>query len=100
MLDNSFTAKLGDFGLAREMPHNTATGSYIRLGNEHTPGTLGYLANEYILTKKLSVQVSINFDVNFVDIFCLEYLMQEVKEVKSRISLSKISALAMRSNCW
>ncbi|CAK8690318.1 unnamed protein product [Clavelina lepadiformis] len=57
LLDHSYTAKLGDFGLAREMPRNATTGSYIRLGNEHTPGTLGYLANEYITTKKLSVQV-------------------------------------------
>jgi len=57
LLDESFTAKLGDFGLAREMPRNASTGSYIQLRNEHTPGTLGYLANEYITTKKLSVQV-------------------------------------------
>nr|CAB3256808.1 interleukin-1 receptor-associated kinase 4-like [Phallusia mammillata] len=57
LLDASYTAKLGDFGLAREMPWNASTSSYFHLSNEHTPGTLGYLANEYIQTKKLSVQV-------------------------------------------
>ena len=57
LLDKSFTAKLGDFGLAREMPKTSSTGSYIKLSNLHTPGTLGYLANEYLNTKKLSAEV-------------------------------------------
>ena len=57
LLDKSFTAKLGDFGLAREIPFDESTASYINLHSEHTPGTLGYLANEYVTTKKLSAQV-------------------------------------------
>jgi len=57
LLDKSFTAKLGDFGLAREIPLNESTASYINLHSEHTPGTLGYLANEYVTTRKLSAQV-------------------------------------------
>ncbi|PIA51934.1 hypothetical protein AQUCO_01000064v1 [Aquilegia coerulea] len=48
MLDSSFNAKLGDFGLARLMDHE--------LGPQTTglAGTLGYLAPEYINTGKAS----------------------------------------------
>lgn len=57
LLGDSFHAKLGDFGLAREGPRRHKTGSYIDLGDEHTPGTIGYLAPEYLQSKKLSVEV-------------------------------------------
>ncbi|PIN24242.1 Serine/threonine protein kinase [Handroanthus impetiginosus] len=48
MLDSSFNAKLGDFGLARLMDHE--------LGPQTTglAGTLGYLAPEYISTGRAS----------------------------------------------
>ncbi|KAJ9170462.1 hypothetical protein P3X46_018568 [Hevea brasiliensis] len=48
MLDSNFNAKLGDFGLARLMDHE--------LGPKTTglAGTLGYLAPEYISTRKAS----------------------------------------------
>ncbi|XP_039256995.2 uncharacterized protein LOC120333726 [Styela clava] len=57
LLGDSYHAKLGDFGLAREGPSRHKTGSYIDLGDEHTPGTIGYLAPEYLQSKKLSVEV-------------------------------------------
>lgn len=57
LLDEAFGAKLGDFGLAREGPRSHVTGSYIKLDDEHTPGTVGYLAPEYLRSKKLSVKV-------------------------------------------
>lgn len=57
LLDEAFGAKLGDFGLAREGPRSHVTGSYINLDDEHTPGTVGYLAPEYLRSKKLSVKV-------------------------------------------
>ncbi|XVF59133.1 hypothetical protein PTKIN_Ptkin07bG0251000 [Pterospermum kingtungense] len=48
MLDSSFNAKLGDFGLARLMDHE--------LGGQTTGlvGTLGYMAPEYISTGRAS----------------------------------------------
>ncbi|XVE83033.1 hypothetical protein DITRI_Ditri16bG0054300 [Diplodiscus trichospermus] len=48
MLDSSFNAKLGDFGLARLMDHE--------LGGQTTRlvGTLGYMAPEYISTGRAS----------------------------------------------
>ncbi|KDP41161.1 hypothetical protein JCGZ_03655 [Jatropha curcas] len=48
MLDSNFNVKLGDFGLARLMDHE--------LGPQTTglAGTLGYLAPEYMLTRRAS----------------------------------------------
>ncbi|KAF6167095.1 hypothetical protein GIB67_041350 [Kingdonia uniflora] len=53
MLDSSFNAKLGDFGLAKLMDHD--------LGPQTTglAGTLGYLAPEYVRTGKASKQTDV-----------------------------------------
>ncbi|KAF8396619.1 hypothetical protein HHK36_018243 [Tetracentron sinense] len=44
MLDESFNARLGDFGLAREVEHDKSLDATV------TAGTMGYLAPEYLLT--------------------------------------------------
>ncbi|XP_060675161.1 L-type lectin-domain containing receptor kinase IX.1-like [Ziziphus jujuba] len=53
MLDSSFNVKLGDFGLARLMDHE--------LGPKTTglAGTLGYLAPEYISTRRASKEADV-----------------------------------------
>ncbi|PIN26211.1 Serine/threonine protein kinase [Handroanthus impetiginosus] len=48
MLDSSFNAKLGDFGLARLMDHE------LGLRTTGLAGTLGYLAPEYVSTGRAS----------------------------------------------
>lgn len=85
LLDESYTAKLGDFGLAREGPSSSVSMSYFLLGDEHTPGTIGYLAKEYMDDKKLSVQVKkrtffncfANF-INFNVLFALKFYLSIV----------------------
>ncbi|KAF5179190.1 L-type lectin-domain containing receptor kinase IX.1 [Thalictrum thalictroides] len=65
MLDSSFNAKLGDFGLARLMDHE--------LGPQTTglAGTLGYLAPEYISTGKASKESDVySFGVVALEIAC------------------------------
>ncbi|KAL2899698.1 L-type lectin-domain containing receptor kinase VIII.1 [Bienertia sinuspersici] len=44
MLDESFNARLGDFGLARQMEHDKSPDATV------AAGTMGYLAPEYLLT--------------------------------------------------
>jgi len=83
LLDKSFTAKLGDFGLAREMPKTSSTGSYIKLSNLHTPGTLGYLANEYLNTKKLSAEVdTYAFGVVLLEVYTGRRAYERYKEIQ------------------
>ncbi|PIN03723.1 Serine/threonine protein kinase [Handroanthus impetiginosus] len=48
MLDSGFNAKLGDFGLARLMDHELGPRT------THLAGTFGYLAPEYISTRRAS----------------------------------------------
>ncbi|KAL6012695.1 hypothetical protein ACLOJK_003184 [Asimina triloba] len=65
MLDSSFNAKLGDFGLARLMDHE--------LGPQTTDpaGTLGYLAPECISTGKASKESDVfSFGVVALEIGC------------------------------
>ncbi|KAF8397654.1 hypothetical protein HHK36_016574 [Tetracentron sinense] len=44
MLDEGFNARLGDFGLARQVEHDKSPDATV------TAGTMGYLAPEYLLT--------------------------------------------------
>ncbi|KNA20689.1 hypothetical protein SOVF_050100 [Spinacia oleracea] len=44
MLDEAFNARLGDFGLARQMEHDKSPDATV------AAGTMGYLAPEYLLT--------------------------------------------------
>ncbi|KAL6578140.1 L-type lectin-domain containing receptor kinase VIII.2 [Orobanche minor] len=44
MLDEAFNAKLGDFGLARQVDHDKSPDATV------AAGTMGYLAPEYLLT--------------------------------------------------
>ncbi|KAH1082565.1 hypothetical protein J1N35_022326 [Gossypium stocksii] len=63
MLDSSFNAKLGDFGLARLMSHE--------LGPKTTglAGTIGYLAPEYISTGRASKESAVySFGVVLLEI--------------------------------
>ncbi|WZZ71794.1 LOW QUALITY PROTEIN: hypothetical protein YC2023_083164 [Brassica napus] len=63
MLDSSFNAKLGDFGLARLMDHE--------VGPQTTglAGTFGYMAPEYISTGRASKESDVyNFGIVLVEI--------------------------------
>ncbi|KAI8536714.1 hypothetical protein RHMOL_Rhmol10G0278300 [Rhododendron molle] len=52
MLDAEFNAKLGDFGLARALDNEKT--SYTEAGG--VPGTMGYMAPEYLFTGKATEQ--------------------------------------------
>ncbi|KAJ0971053.1 hypothetical protein J5N97_019012 [Dioscorea zingiberensis] len=65
MLDSSFNAKLGDFGLARFVDHD--------LGSQTTvlAGTMGYLAPECVTTSKASKESDVySFGVVALEIAC------------------------------
>ncbi|XP_071697348.1 L-type lectin-domain containing receptor kinase VIII.1-like [Rutidosis leptorrhynchoides] len=53
MLDEGFNAKLGDFGLAREIEQNKSPDPTV------AAGTMGYLAPEYLLTGRASEKTDV-----------------------------------------
>ncbi|KAK5786897.1 hypothetical protein PVK06_041546 [Gossypium arboreum] len=65
MLDSSFNAKLGDFGLARLVDHAKA------LQTTHLAGTMGYLAPECVSSGKASKESDVySFGVVALEIAC------------------------------
>ncbi|KAG7560709.1 Protein kinase domain [Arabidopsis thaliana x Arabidopsis arenosa] len=53
MLDENFNAKLGDFGLARQIEHDKSPEATV------AAGTMGYLAPEYLLTGRASEKTDV-----------------------------------------
>ncbi|KAE8676478.1 L-type lectin-domain containing receptor kinase VIII.2 [Hibiscus syriacus] len=53
MLDEGFNAKLGDFGLARQVEHDKSPDATV------AAGTMGYLAPEYLLTGRATEKTDI-----------------------------------------
>ncbi|KAH9289357.1 hypothetical protein KI387_033474 [Taxus chinensis] len=65
MLDGSFNARLGDFGLARLTEHNKSPDATL------TAGTMGYLAPEYILSGKASEKTDVfSFGAVVLEVAC------------------------------
>ncbi|KAB1206914.1 L-type lectin-domain containing receptor kinase IX.1 [Morella rubra] len=66
MLDSSFNAKLGDFGLARLVDHE-------KLGSQTSAlaGTMGYMALEYVMSSRATKESDIySFGVVLLEIAC------------------------------
>ncbi|KAJ1689777.1 hypothetical protein LUZ63_013932 [Rhynchospora breviuscula] len=64
MLDSSFNAKLGDFGLARLINHNSAAQTI-------PAGTMGYIAPECVITGQASTESDVySFGVVLLEIAC------------------------------
>ncbi|XP_052174035.1 L-type lectin-domain containing receptor kinase VIII.1-like [Diospyros lotus] len=53
MLDEGFNAKLGDFGLARQIEHDKSPDATV------AAGTMGYLAPEYLLTGRATEKTDV-----------------------------------------
>ncbi|KAK9154105.1 hypothetical protein Sjap_001585 [Stephania japonica] len=53
MLDDKFNARLGDFGLARQIEHDKSPDATV------TAGTMGYLAPEYLLTGRATEKTDV-----------------------------------------
>lgn len=53
MLDEGFNAKLGDFGLARQVEHDKSPDATV------AAGTMGYLAPEYLLTGRATEKTDV-----------------------------------------
>ncbi|XP_022896914.1 L-type lectin-domain containing receptor kinase IX.1-like [Olea europaea var. sylvestris] len=65
MLDSSFNAKLGDFGLARLVDHEKASQTTV------LAGTMGYMAPEYLISGKASKESDVySFGVVALEIAC------------------------------
>ena len=65
MLDESYRARLGDFGLARLMDHNKSPVSTL------TAGTMGYLAPEYLQSGKATDQTDVfSYGVVVLEVCC------------------------------
>ncbi|XP_057855684.1 L-type lectin-domain containing receptor kinase VIII.1 [Cryptomeria japonica] len=65
MLDASFNARLGDFGLARLMDHNKSPDATL------TAGTMGYLAPEYLQSGKASEKTDVfSFGAVVLEVAC------------------------------
>ncbi|KAI3961293.1 hypothetical protein MKX01_007007 [Papaver californicum] len=86
MLDSSFNAKLGDFGLARFMDHDRFSQS------TGLAGTFGYLAPEYISTGRPSKESDVfSFGVVALEIVCGR---------KSFVSFGEISQMGLVELVW
>jgi serine/threonine protein kinase len=65
LLDANFNPRLGDFGLARLMDHNTSPVSTL------TAGTMGYLAPEYLQCGKATDQTDVfSYGVVVLEVCC------------------------------
>lgn len=65
MLDGSFNARLGDFGLARLIEHNKSPDATL------TAGTMGYLAPEYLFSGKASDKTDVfSFGAVVLEVAC------------------------------
>lgn len=65
MLDANFTAKLGDFGLARLVDHGKQSKTTTLVG------TMGYMAPEYVTTGKASKEFDVySFGVVALEVAC------------------------------
>ncbi|KAK1269178.1 L-type lectin-domain containing receptor kinase IX.1 [Acorus gramineus] len=78
MLDSSFNAKLGDFGLARLVDHGRTSQTTV------LAGTMGYLAPECVITGKASKESDVySFGVVLLEIACgrrpVELMLPEEK---------------------
>ncbi|XP_017702031.1 L-type lectin-domain containing receptor kinase IX.1-like [Phoenix dactylifera] len=81
MLDSEFNAKLGDFGLARLMNHDSNLETTI------LAGTMGYIAPEYATTGKASKESDVySFGVVILEIACGRKPI-EAKEKQSEVKL-------------
>ncbi|CAD5184930.1 unnamed protein product [Musa acuminata subsp. malaccensis] len=81
MLDSTFNAKLGDFGLARLVDHDSHSQTTV------LAGTMGYLAPECITTGKASKESDVySFGIVALEIACGRRPV-EPKEQKSKVRL-------------
>lgn len=65
MLDGTFNARLGDFGLARLIEHNKSPDATL------TAGTMGYLAPEYLFSGKASDKTDVfSFGAVVLEVAC------------------------------
>ncbi|XXG81153.1 hypothetical protein AAC387_Pa09g1852 [Persea americana] len=65
MLDEGFNARLGDFGLAKQIEHDKSPDATV------TAGTMGYLAPEYLLTGRASDKTDVfSFGAVVLEVAC------------------------------
>ncbi|MQL82601.1 hypothetical protein Taro_015084 [Colocasia esculenta] len=65
MLDEDFQARLGDFGLARQVEHDKSPDATV------TAGTMGYLAPEYLLTGRATEKTDVfSFGAVVLEVAC------------------------------
>ncbi|CAN6470847.1 unnamed protein product [Victoria cruziana] len=65
MLDDGFNAKLGDFGLARQIEHDRSPDATI------AAGTMGYLAPEYVLSGRATDKTDVfSFGAVVLEVAC------------------------------
>ncbi|KAJ6824696.1 putative L-type lectin-domain containing receptor kinase VIII.2 [Iris pallida] len=65
MLDEGYNARLGDFGLARQLDHDASPDATI------TAGTMGYLAPEYLLTGRATEKTDVfSFGAVVLEVAC------------------------------
>ncbi|KAL5705488.1 non-specific serine/threonine protein kinase [Ranunculus cassubicifolius] len=81
MLDSGFSAKLGDFGLARLVDHD------LHIKTTMIAGTMGYLAPECMVTGKAGKESDVySFGVVILEIACGRRVVEH-KEEESKVGL-------------
>lgn len=79
MLDEGFNARLGDFGLARQVEHDKSPDATV------AAGTMGYLAPEYLLTGRATEKT---------DVFSFGAVVLEVASGRRPIEKETVAAAA------
>ncbi|XP_077253588.1 cysteine-rich receptor-like protein kinase 3 [Tasmannia lanceolata] len=78
LLDENFTAKIADFGLARLFPEDR---THISTG---IAGTLGYMAPEYLVRGKLTEKADVySFGVVLIEVICGRRINSHAEEPSS-----------------
>uniref|UniRef100_A0A6N2NLZ4 Protein kinase domain-containing protein n=1 Tax=Salix viminalis TaxID=40686 RepID=A0A6N2NLZ4_SALVM len=87
MLDEGFNARLGDFGLARQVEHDKSPDATV------AAGTMGYLAPEYLLTGRATEKT---------DVFSYGAVVLEVASGRRPIEkeTSRVGKVAVNGNWW
>lgn len=83
MLDEGFNAKLGDFGLARQVEHDKSPDATV------AAGTMGYLAPEYLLTGRATEKT---------DVFSFGAVVLEVASGRRPIEKESVCGVGGSSN--
>lgn len=95
LLDDTFTTKISDFGLAKLLGSNqTRTSTVIR-------GTKGYVAPEWFRNSPVTAKVDVySYGVMLLEILCCRRNIEMEREMKKRLYWWIMCMIVTKIKCW